>query len=110
MIKNTQPKGNIARRTFKLLLSPYCSQKLKPPPPPGGRVNFKDNRSGASCYPAILQFGYFENIWSDMYSKLCVQVQLHVFMIFYVKVNFWQYFIENLQFLIFWGLAHIMTP
>ena len=29
--------------------------------------------------PMILKFGYFENIWSDMYSKFCLQVTIIIF-------------------------------
>ena len=69
----------------------------------------------------ILKLDYFENIWSDVHSKLCLQVRivilqrimqkipwkLHVFTIFYVKINFCLYFTHKMTISHFADRVHV---
>ena len=44
-----------------------------------GKVSFQSWEVGW-CNPVILKLDYFENIWSDMHSKLCVQLRIAIFL------------------------------
>ena len=38
----------------------------------------------------ILKFSYFENIWNDMHSKLCLQDKNHHFLTYLAKKILWK--------------------
>ena len=60
--------------SFSLILT----KKFEPTPFPGGRVSFQSwEVKGGLCNSVILKFGYFENIWSDMHSKLFASYNCH---------------------------------
>ena len=80
VLKNTQPRDKITTGTFKLILSPYYGEKkFEPTNFPRGRVSFQSWKVGGWCDAVILKLDYFENIWSDMHSKLCLQVRIVIF-------------------------------
>ena len=122
MLKIAQPRGKIAPGNFKFILSLHFSEKISnlPPTPEVGQA-FKVGRSGVGVILWFLNWIILRNIWSDMHSKLCLQVRmaifwhilqkipwkLHVFTIFYIKINFCLYFTHKMAISQFsWARSH----
>ena len=81
VLKITQPRGKIAPGTFKFILelSLHFSEKFRAYPYTGGRVSFQRwEVRGGWCDPVIFELDYFENIWSDMHSQVCLQVRMAI--------------------------------
>ena len=78
VLKIAQPRGIIALGTFKFILSLHFSGKIPNLPPTPG-VSFQSWEVGGGCDPVIFKMDYFENIWSDMHSQLCLQVRMAIF-------------------------------
>ena len=54
------------------------AKNFEPTTYPGGRGKLS-KLGGGSLDPVIFQLDYFENIWSDMHFKLCLQVRIAIF-------------------------------
>ena len=89
--QNTQPRGEIVPGTCKFHLFYLFWWKIIQPiyHLPREKNKISELRGhGGCCDPVNLKFGYFENIWSDMHSKLYLQLTTvisHVLIIFNVK-------------------------
>ena len=71
LLINPQPRDKIAPGTFKFILPLILAEKkIEPTIFPGGRVSFQSWEVWGWCDPLILKLDYFENILSDMHSKL----------------------------------------
>ena len=79
MLKNAHPRGKIVPGTFKSIPYPHFSKTIEPTTFPEGRVSFQSWEVGGWCDDMILKFDFFENIWSDMSSELCLQVRIVIF-------------------------------
>ena len=116
IVNPSSPKGVATTKQF----SPWCSKsrsqgvkflrvnssssftfilakkKIEPTTYTGGRVSFQSwEVRGGWCDPMIFKLDYFENIWSKMHSKICLEKKKwksRVFTIFYVKIIFCLYF------------------
>ena len=62
--------------SFPLILA---KKKIGPTTFHVGRVSFQSWEVGGWCDPVILKLGYFENNWSDVQSKLCLQFKIVIF-------------------------------
>ena len=108
VLKNAQPRGKIAPRIFKFILSPHFSDKNSNLLPPGGRVSFQSCEvKGGWCNPVILKLNYFESFWkleSSFFNILSKQIpyKLHLFFNFLPTNQFLPiFYIQNDNFSIF---------
>ena len=84
----SSPKGGVAAtpNSFhpgvqKLLWVLFILAKIfEPTTFPGARISFQSWEVRGLVQSHDFKFGYFENIWSDMQSKLCLQIRIAIFL------------------------------